>query len=97
MDNQQSATVIVCVNQRNSSSPSCADGNSIEIANHIEQEIIQNKINASVERINCLGECNEGPNIRIAPGGSFFHHFTISDIPKLMEELSKFLAKTSVE
>ena len=85
MNEQQSATVIVCVNQRNSSSPSCADGNSIEIADHIEQLITQEQLNASVERIHCLGECNKGPNIRIAPGGSFFHHFTMGDIPKLME------------
>lgn len=79
--------IIVCVNYRaNPSQPSCAARGSKEIALRIEQEIIEQGLPVELERIDCLGYCAQGPNLRLTPNGRFFHRFDYQDIPQLLSE-----------
>lgn len=77
--------IIVCVNHRaNPNQPSCAARGSKEIALRIEQEIARQGLPVELERIDCLGHCEQGPNLRLAPNGRFFHRFDSKDIPQLL-------------
>lgn len=79
--------IIICVNYRaNPNQPSCAARGSTEIAVRIEQEAARQGIPVELERIYCLGYCEQGPNLRLIPNGRFFHRFDCKDIPQLLSE-----------
>ncbi len=83
--------LIICVNRRASAhKPSCAWRGSDELADLIEQALADAGLNVPVKRVYCLGECRSGPNLRIAPSGPLFHHFSREDIPALLEALQSF-------
>ena len=84
-------SIVICVNRRlHAGNPSCAASGSEEIADLLEQRLADEGMAVSVERIYCFGQCDKGPNLRIAPGGRFFHHVTVDDIPALIEALRTF-------
>jgi NADH:ubiquinone oxidoreductase subunit E len=83
--------VIVCVNYRaNPNQPSCAARGSEEIAQCIETEVVKRNLAVCVERFNCLGQCERGPNVRLAPDGKFFNRLGKQDLPALMLEIEQF-------
>lgn len=83
--------VIVCVNYRaNPDQPSCAARGSEEIALCIEAEVAKRNLAVCVERFNCLGQCERGPNVRLAPDGKFFNRLSKQDVPVLMVEIEQF-------
>lgn len=82
-------TIIVCVNHRaNPNQPSCGAKGGLEIADCIEAEIARNQLNISIERLNCLGFCDRGPNLKILPGGRFVYAAQLADIPALISDAS---------
>jgi NADH:ubiquinone oxidoreductase subunit E len=81
-------SLITCVKERFTGKPSCAGNGSVAIIDHIESEIKKKGWPILVERVNCLGECVKGPNMRIAPGGSFYYGMTEDKIPELMGDLA---------
>jgi NADH:ubiquinone oxidoreductase subunit E len=81
-------SLIACVKERFTGKASCGGRGSVELIEHIEAEIKKSGLPILVERVNCLGECAKGPNMRIAPGGSFFYGMTKDKIPELMAELA---------
>ncbi|MDY6991477.1 MAG: (2Fe-2S) ferredoxin domain-containing protein [Pseudomonadota bacterium] len=82
-------TVIICVNyRRNPWLPSCGARGSLEIAQALELEIKAHGIAAQVERIHCFGECEQGPNVRIMPGGAFFRHVRLEDVADILAILA---------
>jgi NADH:ubiquinone oxidoreductase subunit E len=84
--------IIVCVNYRaNPDQPSCAARGSKEIAKCLQAEISKRKLGVMVEQIHCMGFCDKGPNVRLVPGGRFFHELTLQDIPQVMTEIEQFL------
>lgn len=85
-------SVVVCVNNRFSASrPSCAMGGAEAIADALEKGIQERGLGIVIERIHCLGECADGPNLRIAPGGKFHHHAKLSDVPAILDEIESLL------
>ncbi|MBF0143713.1 MAG: (2Fe-2S) ferredoxin domain-containing protein [Magnetococcales bacterium] len=84
-------TVIACIKNRIGSGPSCAGSGSEAIAEALEAALREKGMGVAVRRIQCLGSCKEGPNMRIAPGGPMFHHLTLADVPRLVEAISAFL------
>ena len=84
--------IVVCVNHRaNPSQPSCAARGSGAIANCLEAEIAARNLPITVERFYCLGFCEQGPNVRLAPNGQFFHALTAQDMPTLLLAIEQFL------
>jgi NADH:ubiquinone oxidoreductase subunit E len=81
-------TVIVCINNRfTASRPSCAMGGSEKIADQLEAGLRERGLGVQVERVHCLGECANGPNLRLAPGGRFFHKVKLADVPAILDEI----------
>lgn len=83
--------IIVCVNFRaNPDQPSCAARGSVALARRIEEEAARQTSPAvAVERVDCLGHCEQGPNVRLIPNGRFFHYFDDRDVPLLLAEAAR--------
>lgn len=82
-------TIIVCVNHRsNPNQPSCGARGGTNIADYIEYEVNKNQLQLAVERFYCLGFCERGPNLKIAPEGRFIHGVKIEELPNLIRELA---------
>ena len=73
---------MVCVNRR-IGKPACAGA---AIADALEVELRQRQLAIPVERIVCLGACEQGPNVRLAPGGRFYHQVTVAGIAELVDD-----------
>ena len=78
----------VCINHRpNPATPSCAARGSVEIVAALEAAAHARGIDLTVTPIYCFGQCERGPNLRLAPGGRFYHHVRLEDVPKIVEAL----------
>lgn len=76
--------LIACINFRPfSGQPSCAQRGSKALADWLESEIRQRKLDCTVERIVCMGHCWDGPNVRVW-GGEFVHHATKESLNGLL-------------
>lgn len=83
--------VIVCVNHRsNPAQPSCAARGGMELADRLEREISLRGIAVAVERFYCLGQCADGPNLKLVPGGQFYSHINPDDVDGLLREIESF-------
>lgn len=81
--------LVVCVNMmRGPRGKCCGLSGSPEIADALEAGIRQRGIKAEIERIVCLGKCNDGPNLKIV-GGGFRQHLTLDDVPALLDEFAE--------
>lgn len=82
-------TIIICINHRaNPNQPSCGDRGSVKVADCLETEVSRNHYDIRIERFNCLGFCDRGPNLKIMPDGRFLHEVKLADIPGLLSKLS---------
>ena len=88
--------VIVCINHRaNPAQPSCAARGSLSLADRLEQEITDRGWDIALERFACLGRCEDGPNLKLSPGGSFCSHITPGDLEDLLQEIEQFCHATT--
>jgi len=87
--------VIVCVNQRsNPGQPSCAARGGVELADLLEREIRQRNIAITLERFHCLGRCDDGPNLKLVPGGKFHSGASLLDnVAELLREIELFAGR----
>ena len=76
---------IVCVNRR-IGKPACEGA---AIADVLESELRQRQLAIPVERSICLGACEQGPNVRLAPGGRFYHQVGVAGIAELVDDACK--------
>lgn len=82
-------TIIVCVNHRsNPNQPSCGASGGIRIADYIESQVTKNQLALGVERFYCLGFCEQGPNLKVAPEGHFIHNVKMEELPNLIREIA---------
>ena len=89
-------TVLVCVNRRLShASASCAGRGSLALAESLRRCMAARCPGVQVRDIHCFGRCNEGPNVRIAPGGPFYRGVTESDLDSIVQGVRVFLARRS--
>jgi (2Fe-2S) ferredoxin len=83
--------VTVCINRRgNPDHPSCAARGGVEIADALELAISERGLAVRLERFNCLGQCERGPNVKLSPAGEFLHGVSIADLPILLNTIEKF-------
>jgi (2Fe-2S) ferredoxin len=82
-------SIIVCVNHRaNPNQPSCGARGGVEIAELAEAEVTRRGLNIRIEQFNCLGFCDRGPNLKIAPDGGFIYGVKPEDIPLLIQKVA---------
>lgn len=83
--------VIICTHHRaNPTQPSCAARGSLDIAERLEVEIAARGWDISLERFPCLGLCENGPNLRLAPGGPFRSGVTSIRMEEVLQEIEQF-------
>ncbi|MBF0459934.1 MAG: (2Fe-2S) ferredoxin domain-containing protein [Magnetococcales bacterium] len=77
--------IVVCVKERFSDRPSCAQRGSVPLADSLESALAAQGLEIPVERILCFGRCHEGPNMRISPGGAFFTGMTQERLDEVVQ------------
>ena len=83
-----SPRLVVCINRRlNDDQPSCAARGSEVLAGRFSEEIARLGLAAELQRVYCLGRCEHGPNVRIAPGGMAYHGVGEEDIERVIRDL----------
>lgn len=82
-------TLIVCTNRRaNPNQPSCGMRGGIDLAELAEAECARLGLNIRVERFKCLGVCEQGPNLKIAPEGRFIPAAKPQELVSLLEAMA---------
>jgi (2Fe-2S) ferredoxin len=83
--------LVVCVNERiGPEKKSCAGSGSRELIQIIRQRMIDSGFVFEVIEQVCLGRCERGIAMRIAPGGPFFTEVTEQDVDSIIHALQDF-------
>lgn len=81
----------MCTNFRaNLNNPSCAARDSQLLLGALKKELTKKNIVIEIEESPCMGYCNMGPNLRLAPNGEFFHEVSAINLAKLIAAAKKF-------
>ena len=85
--------LIVCVNERlGSGQRSCVGSGNLDYIADMRQLISDAGLPVSIVERACLGRCEQGPVMRIAPGGDFFTDIDAASLPQILSALKAFLA-----
>jgi (2Fe-2S) ferredoxin len=86
-------TVTVCINERKESFvPSCGRRGSHEMLAALRAGLAERGLDVDLQTIACLGLCDKGPNVRVAPSGSLYHAVAPADVGALIDSLAQELA-----
>ncbi len=89
----QSISLLVCVNQRNSGL-ACGNRGGDLIAERLARRLQEEGLTeVAIEPIRCLGQCVQGPNVRIAPAGPMFHRVDPEQLEPLLVALKGFMVQ----
>jgi len=77
-------SLTVCLHKRYSKK-SCGGGQGEEIAKALEVGLKKMGSHLTVGRIYCFGLCEDGPNVRLTPGGRFFHNVSTDHLDEIFE------------
>ena len=82
-------TVTVCINDRDERfAPCCGRHGGPEIVAALRAAVTARGLDIDVQTIACLGLCQKGPNLRVAPSGSLYHAMTTADVPAVVDALA---------
>ena len=91
VDMSRPVRLIVCVNQRlGTGQRSCVGSGSLDLIDRLEAMIAAENLAIPIVRRECLGRCEEGPAMRIAPAGPFFTEIDEQALPAIVEQLREF-------
>ena len=62
----------------------------MNLAKQLERQISERQLPITIEFRKCLGQCEKGPNMRLAPSGKFLHNVGEDDVPMILNEIKKF-------
>ena len=83
--------LIVCVNERlGTGQRSCVGSGSLKLIERMESMIREHDLQIPVVRRECLGRCDQGPVMRIAPAGPFFCEINENRLDDILAELKTF-------
>lgn len=86
--------LIVCINERlGTGQRSCVGSGSLALIARIESMIADAGLDVPVVRRECLGRCEQGPVMRIAPGGPFFTQIDDGELERVFDGLRQFVAR----
>ena len=83
--------VIACVNVRTHGRICCGKRGSPKVVAALEKGLRERKIDATLGRTHCLGPCNSGPNIRIAPSNSWIFGARVKDVPDILDLVERLV------
>lgn len=83
----------VCINDRgpNAITASCGPRGGTGLETAIADEIERRGLDIDVQTIKCLGLCEKGPNVRLAPGKNWFHEIATSDVAELVDAAAEHM------
>ncbi len=83
--------LVVCVNERlGAGQSSCVGRGNLDYIARMRQLIADAELDVGVVERVCLGRCEEGPVMRIAPGGDFFTEIDEHSLPRILTALESF-------
>ena len=83
--------LIVCVNERlGSGQRSCVGSGNLDYIRRIRRMLVDAGLEVPVVERECLGHCEQGPVMRIAPGGRFFTEIDDQALPRIVDALKAF-------
>ena len=86
------ATLLVCINRRlTRDKPSCAARGALDLERKLRDRLALECPAVAVRAIHCFGRCDEGPNVRIAPGGPFYRGVGEGDLDTIVSGVRRFL------
>ena len=86
--------LIVCINERlGTGQRSCVGSGNLDYIRRMRELIADAGLDVSVVERECLGKCEFGPVMRIAPGGRFFTEIDGATLPLILRELKSFIAQ----
>lgn len=89
--------LIVCVNERlGAGQRSCVGSGSLDLINQLQAMLVAENLDLPIVRRECLGRCEEGPVMRIAPAGPYFCEIDAAALRKIVAQLKTFIANHHV-
>ena len=89
---------MVCVNYRaNPAHASCARRGGRKIADSLSKAVAALGLTVAVERFNCLGNCEEGPNIKLVPNGPMLKRVDPQQLEALVTRICNFARDSEAE
>ena len=83
----------LCVNRRlTGTTPSCGGSGAESLVEQLEQAMRQHGITLPLQRSDCLGQCQQGPNLRLAPEGQVLNLHNRIDLDSIIAWLKLQLA-----
>ena len=87
--------LLICTNRRlTDQSPSCAGAGAEALADELERLAQARGLPVTVTRSTCLGRCEQGPNLRFAPGGDFLGNLSMENLTEVIGQLERFLRES---
>ena len=83
--------LIVCINERlGTGQRSCVGSGSLDLISRLEAMLAEENLAIPIVKRECLGRCEEGPVMRIAPAGPFFSEINESTLANIIDQLRGF-------
>lgn len=87
--------ILICVNRRLTPRQlSCAGRGAEQLAERLEEKLRERGIVIALERVSCLGECDGGPTLRLAPAGPFIRDAREEAMEELLQAAASFVSET---
>ena len=76
----------VCTQRKDGDAPSCTRNGSEAILQKLRDEVAARGLQDEVQVTTCgsLGLCEVGPNLVVYPGGTWYSHVTLDDVPEIL-------------
>ena len=71
---------------------SCGKRGGRDVVRALRNEIRKRGLDVSVVTSGCLGSCNSGPNIRVAPSSSWMSGARVADVPVILDAVERIIA-----
>ena len=84
--------LVVCINERlGTGQRSCVGSGNLDYIAEVRSLISAHHLDVPIVERVCLGKCEQGPVMRIAPGGRFFTEIDQSTLATVIDELKLFI------
>jgi len=83
--------LVICNNRRLTPERLSCGGRNRVLTQVLKVLISEQQLSIAIEQRKCLGQCDKGPNIRLAPSGKFFHNVEEGDLPMIIDEIRHFI------
>jgi NADH:ubiquinone oxidoreductase subunit E len=60
-----------------------------QLLQQLQQLVRSAALPVKITPLKCMGECERGPNLRIAPGEQFLHGLKTEDLPEVIDFLKE--------